>query len=72
MRLTNHTWPISHHIMPLVITALRGGHTDTDKHRHTYVQTKTISRNQPHVPGLKTEFHVTHVANMQTLFNRRP
>ena len=27
--LTNHTRFISHHIMPLVINAFRGGHTDT-------------------------------------------
>ena len=40
--LTNHTRPISHHIMPLVINALGGGHTDT----HTDTQTKAISRNQ--------------------------
>ena len=32
--LTNHTWPISHPIMPLVINALGGGHTDTDTHIH--------------------------------------
>ena len=32
MGLTNHTWPISHHITPLVINGLRGGHTDTDTH----------------------------------------
>ena len=29
--LANHTWPISHHIMPIVINALKDGHT----HRHT-------------------------------------
>ena len=27
--LTNRTWPISHHITPLVINPLTGGHTDT-------------------------------------------
>ena len=29
MGLTNHTRPISHHITPLVINGLGGGHTDT-------------------------------------------
>ena len=32
--LTNHTWPISHHITPLVINGLGGGHTDTDTRTH--------------------------------------
>ena len=40
MGLTNHTWPISHHITPLVINGFTGGHTHTD------ARTKTISRNQ--------------------------
>ena len=44
--LTNHTHPISHHIMPLVINALVGRHTHT--HVHTDMQTKKISRNQAH------------------------
>ena len=30
--LINHTWPISHHITPLVINALRGGHIHTQTH----------------------------------------
>ena len=30
--LTNRTQPISHHIMPLVINALRGVHTDRQTH----------------------------------------
>ena len=34
--LTNHIWFISHHIMPLVINASRGGHTQTHTHMHTY------------------------------------
>ena len=29
MCLANHTQPISHHITPLVINNLGGGHTDT-------------------------------------------
>ena len=40
--LTNHTRSISHHITPLVINALGGGHTCM----HTNAQTKVISRNQ--------------------------
>ena len=49
---------ISHHITPLVINSLGGGHTNT----HTDVCTETISRNQAapacvwcdrHAPGLK-------------------
>ena len=40
--LTNHMQSISHHIMPLVINALEGGHTQ----RHTDMGTKAISRNQ--------------------------
>ena len=38
MGLTNHTWPVSHYIMSLVINALGGGHTDT--HTHINRQTK--------------------------------
>ena len=33
MGLTNHTQPVSHHIMPLVINALEGGHTDTQTYQ---------------------------------------
>ena len=42
--LTNRTRSISHHITPLVINGLGGGHTHT--HTHTDAQTKAISRNQ--------------------------
>ena len=38
MGLTHHTWPILHHIMPLVINALGGGHTDTGTHILTHKQ----------------------------------
>jgi len=47
--LTNHKSSISHHIMPLVINSLGGGHT------HTCILTlwtKVISRNQSHA-GLR-------------------
>ena len=52
MGLTNHTQPISHHIMPLVINVLRGRHT----HTHTDAQTKTILRNQACSPWLCSWF----------------
>ena len=46
--------------MPLVIHVLRGGHThcDTQIHKHAYIHTEVILRNQVHVrqpavPGLK-------------------
>jgi len=42
--LTNHSGSISHHIMPLVINNLGGGHT----HTHTDIVEKVISRNQLH------------------------
>jgi len=41
--LTNHKSSISHHIMPLVINSLGGGHTHT---RILTSRTKAISRNQ--------------------------
>ena len=56
MGLNNHTRPISHHITPLPINALGGGHTDKQTDRHTY---QRVSKNdfkkagvQPCVPGL--------------------
>ena len=39
--LTNHTQPISHHIMPLVINALSGGQTERQTDRQTDRQTHT-------------------------------
>jgi len=47
--LTNHKGSISHHIMPLVINSLGGGHKHT--HKHTRILTsriKAISRNKSH------------------------
>ena len=45
---------------PLVISALRGRHTDTQTCTHTDVHTISISRNQilagQHAPGLKIIF----------------
>ena len=37
---------ISHHITPLVINSLGGGHTHTHTHTHAYIRTETILRNQ--------------------------
>ena len=44
--LANHTRSISHHITPLVIHSLGGGHTDTQTHTHAYIRTEVISINQ--------------------------
>ena len=46
--LTNHTKPISHHITPLVIYSLGGGHTDTHTQTHTHRHRRA--------PGLKITF----------------
>ena len=45
---TNHMGSISHHITPLVINSLGGGHTNTHTQirTHTDVRTETILRNQ--------------------------
>ena len=37
MGLTNHAQLISHHITPLVINALGGGHTDRQTHTYQHV-----------------------------------
>ena len=55
--LTNHTRPISHDIVPLVINGLGGRHTNrqTNTHKHTDTPTKMISKYQACVAkGLKT------------------
>ena len=44
--LINHVGSISHHITPLVIKSLEGGHTHKHTHTHTDVHTETILRNQ--------------------------
>ena len=38
--LTNHTQSISHHVIPLVINVLGGGHKHTHICIHTNIQTK--------------------------------
>ena len=45
--LTNCTWSISHHIMPLVINTLRGGHTDRHTDTHTYRHTNQSNFKKP-------------------------
>ena len=50
--LTNHTWPIiPHHITPLVINTLGGGHADRQTDTYTDARTKMIF--WPRAPGLK-------------------
>ena len=56
--LANHTRSISHHITPLVIHSLGGGHTDT--HTHSRIHPHRSDFKKPgarcgrHAPGLKT------------------
>ena len=59
MGLTNHTQPISHHITPLVINTLGGGHietkTQTQKQIHTTISRKPgVHGQNPCTPGLKS------------------
>ena len=61
---------ISHHIMPLVINSLGGGHTNT--HTHTDTRTETILRNQAHA-GLRparTWFKKPNQVHLYTLLAR--
>ena len=44
--LTNYTQPISHHMMPLVITALEGRHIH--RHTHTYQRMNKNDFKEPH------------------------
>ena len=69
--LTNHMRSISHHITPLVIKSLGGGHTNT--HTHTCIQTlvdRSNSKNQAHsgqasAPGLKIKILCTYYSHNQ-------
>ena len=47
-------WPISHHIMPMVINALGGGHTHTNRHANQSNFKKPGTCGQKRLPGLKT------------------
>ena len=49
--LTNHTWPLSHPIMPLVINAF-GADTQTHIQRHTYRHTNQNNFKKPGICGL--------------------
>ena len=56
--LTNHTQSISHHITPLVINGLGGGHTDTHTHAYRHADQNNFKKpgtrgQRPHTPGLK-------------------
>ena len=52
MGLTNHTRPISYHIMPLVINAL-GADTERQTDRHTHEFTNKNDFKKPGVYGLR-------------------
>jgi len=55
--LTNHKGSISHHITPLVINSLGGGHTHTHTHRYCgqkQFQETSHAGFSRHAPGLKT------------------
>ena len=62
---TNRTWSISHHITPLVINALRGGHIDT--HTYRYVSQNNFKKpdvcgQRPRSPGLINIVFATKVS----------
>ena len=42
--LTNHMWSISHHITPLVINSLRGGHTHINTHTDIRIRGQSNSK----------------------------
>ena len=54
--LTNHIGSISHHITPLVINSLGGGHTHANTHMHTFVDRSNSKKPGAgrSAPGLKT------------------
>jgi len=56
--LANHKGSISHHIMPLVINSLGGGHTHTHTYSHRrqkqFQETSRVPAFGQHAPGLKT------------------
>jgi len=59
--LTNHKGSISHHIMPLVINSLGGGHTHTHTQARShhgqkqFQETSRVPAKGQHMPGLKTK-----------------
>ena len=63
MGSTNHTRPISYHIMPLVINAFGGRHTDTHIHKHTY---QCTNKNDFKKPGKHSlQLHVLRLKPLQ-------
>ena len=64
---------ISHHITPLVINSLGGGHTHTYTHRrqNQFLETRRALRAlacSQHVPGLKRRSDGTEVPGMDKYF----
>ena len=65
---------ISHHITPLVINSLGGGHTHTHTHTHAYIRTETILRNQARawfknqLYGIRPAFHIKLSVTFARLF----
>ena len=56
--LTNHTWSISHHITPVVINTLSGGHRDTH-----------IPTCKPRKPGVRRPTHALFKINFCVSYN---
>ena len=70
--LTNHMGSISHHIMPLVINSLGGGHTHMQTHTHTQTHIHTDIRGQKalcifYFLHFRYNFHV-YLASMQIFY----
>ena len=64
--LTNHTWSISHHIIPLVINALEVGHTHTHTYRSRHVNQSNFKKPGAYrpvagAPGLKIIYSASYV-----------
>jgi len=57
--LTNHKGSISHHIMPLVINSLGGGHTHTCTHART--NTDIMDKSNFKKPGARQPLVGTHL-----------
>ena len=56
MGLTNHTWPMLHHITPLFINAFEGRHTDVHTYRHVNKNDFKKPGERGHRPGLMIFF----------------
>ena len=64
--LSNHTRAISHHVMLLLINALRGGHIHIHTQTHTDAITKAISRNQACARLARFKISATCYCTVQT------